>query len=46
MDENKREFWTLTGEDFGRSIAWARQQPNVVSEQIRSIASSLSKKAK
>lgn len=32
---SKPLFWTVTGADFGRSIAWARRQPNRVIEQIR-----------
>lgn len=28
-------FWTVTGADFGRSIAWAKRQRNSVVEQIR-----------
>jgi hypothetical protein len=24
---NKPLFWTVTGRDFGRSIAWAKKQP-------------------
>jgi hypothetical protein len=28
-------FWTITGLDFGRSIAWAKRQPNSISAQIR-----------
>lgn len=28
-------FWTVTGNDFGRSIAWAKCHPNQVSEHIR-----------
>lgn len=32
---NQSLFWTITGRDFGRSIAWARKQPNVLSQKIR-----------
>lgn len=32
---NQPLFWTVTGADFGRSIAWARRQPNRIIEQIR-----------
>lgn len=29
-------FWTVTGRDFGRSIAWARKQlPNPINVAIR-----------
>lgn len=28
-------FWTVTGLDFGRSIKWARSQPNALTEAIR-----------
>lgn len=30
-------FWMLSGEDFGRSIRWARQQPRAIAEAIRSM---------
>jgi diacylglycerol kinase family enzyme len=39
-------FWTVTGNDFGRSISWAKQQPNAVSEQIKTALSSSSPKTK
>src|SRR6478609_4012112 len=39
-------FWTVTGNDFGRSISWAKKQPNAVSEQITTALSSSSKKTK
>lgn len=29
------QFWTVTGRDFGRAIAWARRQPNVLADAIR-----------
>ncbi len=44
--EGKPLFWTVTGNDFGRSITWAKKRPNAVSEQIRTATSSLSKKTK
>lgn len=25
----KSLFWTITGRDFGRSIAWAKKQPRL-----------------
>jgi hypothetical protein len=28
-------FWTVTGEDFGRSIAWAKKQPNLINLHIK-----------
>lgn len=28
-------FWTVMGTDFGRSIAWAKKQPNEMTRQIR-----------
>lgn len=28
-------FWTITGNDFGRSILWAKSQPNEMTLQIR-----------
>lgn len=29
-------FWTVTGRDFGRSIAWAKQQPvNAITAAVR-----------
>lgn len=35
----KSLFWTVTGRDFGRSIAWARRQPaNVVTAAMRAAA--------
>lgn len=39
-------FWTVTGNDFGRSIGWAKKQRNAVSEQIKTAISSSSKKTK
>src|SRR5688572_3153881 len=39
-------FWTVTGNDFGRSISWAKKQPNAVSAQITTALSSSSKKTK
>ncbi len=39
-------FWTVTGNDFGRSNSWAKKQPNAVSEQIRTALSSSSAKTK
>ncbi len=39
-------FWTVTGDDFGRSITWAKKRPNAVSEQIKTAISSSSKKTK
>lgn len=33
-------FWTVTGNDFGRSIKWARKQPNALSEHIKTARSS------
>lgn len=28
-------FWTVTGTDYGRSIKWARSQPNQLTLKIR-----------
>ena len=39
-------FWTVTGNDFGRSNSWAKKQPNAVSEQIKTALSSSSAKTK
>ena len=39
-------FWTVTGNDFGRSISWAKKQRNAVSTQIRTAISSSSPKTK
>ena len=35
MNPNGTLFWTITGEDFARSIAWSRRQRNPVADQIR-----------
>lgn len=32
---SKPLFWTITGEDFKRSIKWARSEPNLVREAIQ-----------
>jgi hypothetical protein len=39
-------FWTVTGNDFGRSISWAKKQPNALSQQIKTALSSSPKKTK
>ncbi len=39
-------FWTVTGNDFARSISWAKKQPNAVSETIRTALSSSPKPTK
>ncbi|HEX7632519.1 MAG TPA: hypothetical protein VF388_10320 [Lacunisphaera sp.] len=39
-------FWTVTGNDFGRSISWAKKQPNALSKQIKTALSSSPKKTK
>lgn len=39
-------FWTVTGNDFGRSINWAKQRRNAVSAQIQTAISSSSGKTK
>lgn len=39
-------FWTVTGNDFGRSISWAKQQPNALSQQIKTALSSSPPKTK
>jgi len=39
-------FKTITGEDWKRSLALARRQPNAVSGQIRTAISSFSKRTK
>lgn len=39
-------FWTVTGNDFGRSISWAKRQPNALSQQIKTALSSSPKKTK
>jgi len=44
--EGKPLFWTVTGNDFGRSISWAKKQKNAVSAQIKTAISSSSKKTK
>lgn len=36
LSANRHLFFTVTGLDFGRSIAWARRTPNRVGEQVRS----------
>lgn len=32
-----RDFWLITGLDFGRSLKWARQNPSTVSVRLREI---------
>jgi hypothetical protein len=33
---NKPLFWTVTGRDFGRSLAWAKKQPpNPITAALR-----------
>ena len=44
--EGKPLFWTVTGNDFGRSISWAKKQPNALSQQIKTALSSSPKKTK
>jgi hypothetical protein len=36
LSVNRPLFFTVSGLDFGRSIAWARRTPNQVGEQVRS----------
>jgi len=44
--KNEPLFKTITSDDWRRSLASARQQPNAVSEQIRTAISSSSQKTK
>ncbi len=39
-------FWTVTGNDFGRSISWAKKQPNALSQHIKTAVSSSPEKTK
>jgi hypothetical protein len=39
-------FWTVTGNDFGRSISWSKRRGNAASEQIKTSISSASRKTK
>ena len=44
--KNEPLFKTITSDDWRRSLASARRQPNAVSEQIRTVISSSSRKTK
>lgn len=39
-------FWTVTGNDYGRSISWSKRQGNAVSAQIKTAILSASPKTK